>query len=107
RPSECHPQAWAIRRPCPPLRRRGPRSRGAREADLVFERCHRHSVTLVLVVPADPVLPRFALVAALWRAVEDPVVAHQELDAAARGRVGLVHGAAVEDECAEAPALAD
>src|SRR6266571_3734961 len=56
----------------------------------------------VLVVPADPQLKRVALVPPFGRPVEDPVVAHQELDAASPGPVGLVHGALVEDERAEA-----
>jgi hypothetical protein len=37
------------------------------------------SLALVLVVPADPELPRLALVAALRRAVEHRVVAHEDL----------------------------
>lgn len=60
------------------------------------------SLACVLVVPADPHLERVALVPPLRRPVEDPVVAHRELDAAGRGRVGLVDGAVVKDECAEA-----
>src|SRR4029453_19524909 len=55
----------------------------------------------VLVSAADPHLERVALVPSLWRAVENPVVAHQELDPAGRRPVGLVEGAAVRDECAE------
>jgi hypothetical protein len=39
---------------------------------------------LVLVVPADPELPGLALIASLRCVVEDRVVAHQKLHAAAR-----------------------
>jgi len=52
----------------------------------------------VLVVAADPGLERIALVASLRRPVEDRVVAHQELDPAPGGRIGLVDGAAGERE---------
>jgi len=48
---------------------------------------------VVLVVAADPELKPIALVAAFRRTVEDPVVAHQELDSAVRSRVGVVDGA--------------
>ena len=52
----------------------------------------------VLVMAADPGLERLALVAAFGSPVEDRVVAHQELDPARRGRIGLVDGAAGERE---------
>src|SRR5215207_11595125 len=58
----------------------------------------RGSTMIVLVVSPDPELGRVALVAPLRRAVEDPVVAHQELDSASPSRIGLVHGAVVQDE---------
>src|ERR1051325_5783018 len=48
------------------------------------------SCLFVFVVAADPELEPVSFIAAFGRAVEDPVVAHQELDAAAGGRVGLV-----------------
>ena len=57
---------------------------------------------LVLVVPADPYLGFVGFVPSLRCAVEDSVVAHQELEAAGRRPVGLVDGAVVEDEDAEA-----
>src|SRR3954447_12610660 len=57
---------------------------------------------LVLVVPTSPRPGSVAFVASLRCPVEDRVVAHQELDAAGRGGVGLVHGPVIEDECAEA-----
>src|SRR5262245_47387887 len=44
----------------------------------------------VLVVAVDPELEPIALVAALRRAVEDRVIAHQELNPAPGIRVGLV-----------------
>ena len=44
----------------------------------------------------DPKLEGTVLVAPLRRPVEDPVVAHQELDAAAGGRVGPVDGSVNE-----------
>src|SRR5271169_2024911 len=52
----------------------------------------------VLVMAADPGLERVALVAPLRRPVEDRVVAHQELDPAPRGPIGLVDGAVLERE---------
>src|SRR6266446_480022 len=51
---------------------------------------------------ADPQLEPFALVPAFRGAVEDPVVAHQELDTSTRCLIGLVYGSLVEDEGAEA-----
>src|ERR1700733_13799046 len=54
----------------------------------------------VLVMAANPGLERVALVASPRRPVQDRVVAHQELDPAARGRVGLVDGAVLEREAA-------
>src|ERR687898_2099886 len=59
----------------------------------------------VLVVPAEPELPRLALVAALGGVVEDRVVAHEELQAAPRRRVRVVHVTLVAHERAEAGAL--
>ena len=56
-------------------------------------------------MPADPHLKRIAFVAAFRSAVEDPVVAHQELDPASPGRIGVVDGAVIQDEAAEALAL--
>src|SRR5919108_1392733 len=55
----------------------------------------------IFVVPADPDLPRLALVAALGCVVEDRVVAHQKLHPAARRGVGAVDGAVVAYERAE------
>src|SRR5271163_540442 len=55
--------------------------------------------------PAQPYLERVALVAALWRPVEDWVVAHQELEPASPGLVGLVDEPVIQDEHAEAWAL--
>ena len=52
----------------------------------------------VLVVAADPGLERVALVAPLRRPVQDRVVAHQELDPAPRGRIGLVDRAVLARE---------
>src|ERR1700733_8485415 len=54
----------------------------------------------VLVMAANPGLERVALIASPRRPVQDRVVAHQELDPAARGRVGLVDGAALERKAA-------
>src|SRR5512132_2780575 len=65
------------------------------------------ALSSVLVVPADPELGGVAFVSAPRRAVEDPVVAHQELEAACRGPVGLVHDAVVVGERAEAGALGE
>src|SRR5918993_5440689 len=65
------------------------------------------SVLVVLVVSPDPELGPVVLVAALRRAVENWVVAHQELDPAGPGRIGVVYDAVVEDECAEALALGE
>src|SRR5262249_59701414 len=59
----------------------------------------------VLVVSADPELETIALIAALRRPIEDSVVAHQELDPATPGRVGVVDSPLVQDEGAEALAL--
>jgi hypothetical protein len=50
------------------------------------------SLAVVFVVAADLELEPIALVAAFRRPVEDRVVAHQELDPAAPGRIGLVAG---------------
>src|SRR3954453_9580763 len=61
----------------------------------------------VLVVAANPGLEGLALVASLRRAVEDRVVAHQELDAAEGGAVGLVDGAVLERERAHGRDLRD
>jgi hypothetical protein len=60
---------------------------------------------VVLVVGADPELEPIALVAAFRRPVEDRVVAHQELDPASSGRIGVVDDPVVQDEGAEALAL--
>src|SRR4029450_10918084 len=65
------------------------------------------SLARVLVVPADPELPRLALVAALRCAVEDRVVAHDELQSAPRRRVRVVDGAVISHERAEAGALGE
>src|SRR5215208_5549035 len=62
---------------------------------------------LVLVVSPDPELEGTVLVAPLRRPVENWVVAHQELDPAGPSRIGLVHSAVGEDECAEALALGE
>src|SRR6187401_3502437 len=60
----------------------------------------------VLVVAAEPELPVVrAFGAALRGVVEDRVVAHQELQAAPRGRVRVVDHAVLEHERAEAGAL--
>jgi hypothetical protein len=45
---------------------------------------------LILVAPPNPGLQCIALVAPLRRPIEDRVVAHQELDSAPGGRIGLV-----------------
>src|SRR6266508_2134596 len=79
-------------------RGQGPRAQHADLANLVGR-------WLVLVVPADPELERIALVAAFRHPVEDPVVAHQELDPARPGRIGVVDGPVIQDEGAEALAL--
>src|SRR5260370_1392091 len=63
------------------------------------------SLAVVFVVAADLELEPVALVAAFRRPVEDRVVAHQERDPAARVRIGVVDGAVVESEDAEAEAL--
>ena len=47
---------------------------------------------------ANSGLERIALVAPRRGPVEDPVVAHQELDPAPRGRISLVDGAVMERE---------
>src|SRR5687768_9687653 len=60
---------------------------------------------VVLVVPTDPQLEPVALVTALRCAVEDRVVAHQELVPTSLSRIGLVDGVIVQDEGAEARAL--
>jgi hypothetical protein len=52
----------------------------------------------VLVAAANPGLERIALVAPLRHTVEDRVVAHQELDPAPCGRIGLVDGAVLKRE---------
>src|SRR6185503_8917209 len=62
-------------------------------------------MAVVFIVAADPELEPVALVAALRRPVEDRVIAHQELDPAAPGRIGLVDIAVVQSEDAEAEAL--
>jgi hypothetical protein len=53
---------------------------------------------VVLVVAANPELERLPLIATLGYTVEDRVVAHQELDAAPPGSVGLVDGAILKGE---------
>src|SRR5690349_13991588 len=63
------------------------------------------SVAVVFVMAADPHLESVALVAAFRRPVEDRVVAHQELDPAGPGRIGLVDGPVVEREDAETETL--
>src|SRR5437762_13738012 len=63
------------------------------------------SVAVVFVVAADPELEPVALVAAFRRPVEDRVVAHQELDPAAPGRIGVVDVAVVQNDDAEAEVL--
>src|SRR5919108_5852884 len=52
----------------------------------------------VLVAAADPGLERLALVPSARRPVEDGVVAHQKLDAAPGGRIGLVDDIVLERE---------
>jgi hypothetical protein len=47
---------------------------------------------VVFVVASDPQLQPVALVAAFRCPVEDRVVAHQELDPAGAGRIGLADG---------------
>ena len=59
----------------------------------------------VLVVAAEPELEPIVLVAALRRSVEDRVVAHQELEPAPPGRIGLVDDSVIQDEGAETGAL--
>src|SRR5262244_2297420 len=66
---------------------------------------HGASLVVVFVVAADPELEPVALVAAFRRPVEDRVVAHQELDPAAPGRIGVVDVAVVQSEGAEAEVL--
>src|SRR5829696_8348897 len=56
------------------------------------------SLAVVLVVAAEPELPCVALVTALGHPVQDRVVAHQELDPAPGGRIGLVDDAVLECE---------
>src|SRR5258708_28787250 len=63
------------------------------------------SLAVVFVVAADPALEPIALVAAFRGPVEDRVVAHQELDPAAPGRIGVVDVAVVQNEDAEAEVL--
>src|SRR5918999_1483416 len=60
------------------------------------------SVLVVLVVSPDPDLEGTVLVAPLRRAVENWVVAHQELDPAGVRRVGVVHDALSQGESAHA-----
>src|SRR2546429_3353431 len=74
-------------------------------ADFVMNLLQGASLAVVFVVAADPELEPVALVAAFRRPVEDRVVAHQELDPAAPGRIGLVDVAVVQNEDAEAEAL--
>src|SRR3954453_23476887 len=52
----------------------------------------------VLVIAANPGLERLALVASLRRPVQDRVVAHQELDPAEGGPIGLVDSTVLEHE---------
>src|ERR687898_558199 len=59
------------------------------------------SLAAVFVVAAEPELPAVALVAALGHAVEDRVVAHEELHPAPGGRIGLVDGAVLERKDAD------
>src|SRR5215475_1168027 len=66
---------------------------------------HGASLVAVFVVAADPELEPVALVAAVRRPVEDRIVAHQELDPAAPGRIGLVDGPVVQNEDGEAEVL--
>src|SRR5438067_187934 len=73
----------------------------AHVGNLATWRCGRR----VLVVPTDPDLERVALVTALRCAVEDRVVAHQEVDPAPPGRIGMVDGPVVQGEGAEALGL--
>src|SRR5215203_2503302 len=87
-------------RPTSSSRRERPEARTRRGRPL-------SSVLVVLVVSADPELEGTILVAPLRRPVENWVVAHQELDPASPSRIGLVHDAVVQDECAEARALGE
>src|SRR5262249_56209098 len=63
------------------------------------------SRAIVLVVAADPELEPIALVASFRRPVEEPVVAHQELDPATPGRIGVVDSPVRRGEGAEALGL--
>ena len=58
-------------------------------------------------MPSDPHLELVAFIAALGCAVEDPIVAHQELHPAARRRVRVVDGVVVEYKRVEPESLAD
>src|ERR1700675_415376 len=60
---------------------------------------------LVLVMAADPELEPLVLVAAFRRPVKDRVVAHEELESAPPGLIGLVDDPVLQDESAEAGAL--
>jgi hypothetical protein len=63
------------------------------------------SLAFVLVVPADPELPVFALVAAVGCVVEDGVVGYEKLESTPCCRVGVVDGVVVSCEGAEPGAL--
>src|SRR6266850_4023473 len=79
--------------------------------EIVFDRLpeavRRASLAFVLVVPADPELPLFALVAALRCVIEDRVVAHEKLQSTPRRRVRVVDGVVVAYERAEPGALGE
>src|SRR3954454_21598095 len=62
---------------------------------------------LVLVVAAEPELPLCSFVPSKGCAVEDSVVAHQELQAAPSRRVDVIDGVAVSCEGAETGALGE
>ena len=62
---------------------------------------------VVLIVSPDPELEGPVLVAPLRRAVENRVIAHQGTRHREPSRIGLVHSAVVEDECAEALPLGE
>src|SRR5690242_11221213 len=87
-------------------RTRSTRPRGCQRAlSYLGVRVIRRWRESVLVVAAEPQLPVRAFVATLRRVIQDRVIAHQEFEAAPRGRVRLVHDAVLEDERAEARAL--
>src|SRR5918994_2152442 len=94
-----------------PDRRPGGRRRSWTETSGVFIRPasstppNRASLASVLVVATDPQLEPVALVTALRCAVEDGVIAHQELVPTSLRRIRLVDDSVVQNEDAEAGAL--